>query len=457
MSGLYVIEFTVPALYLILVLYLGFKKSESDSVNGDFLLAGRKLSLPAFVATLVTTWYGGILGIGEFVFQSGIVAWVVFGLPYYFFAILYALFLSGRIRNSLHVSVPQALYQTYGRWPGLAGSLLIFIITSPAPYILTLGLVIQFFTGLNFWTSVLTGTLFSLIYVGRSGFHSVVRTDKLQFVLMFSGFLLLIWHLDQNVQSLSGIWPLLDELHRDPFGDLPWQKILVWFFIASWTFVDPGFHQRCAAARSAKTARNGILISVFFWLIFDSLTMISGLYAFLLIPESDPLLSFPNLAWSFLSPFARGIFFTGLLAIVMSTIDSYGFISAVTLGRDFLPKVSSFRFTEKAFIRIGLLITAFLALVLVFLIPSVVGLWYTIGSLFLPVLLIPVIGSYYSFFRLPSKSVLILMILTLLISLGWYLSHLISGSGQYFFDIEPFFPALILNLCATLILKVRNR
>ena len=38
---------------------------EAGSGVVDYLLAGRRVTLPAFVATLVTTWYGGILGIGE--------------------------------------------------------------------------------------------------------------------------------------------------------------------------------------------------------------------------------------------------------------------------------------------------------------------------------------------------------------------------------------------------------
>jgi len=448
-----VIELSTPLLYLILLLYLGFKKSKNASIGEDFLLGGRNLSLPAFVATLVTTWYGGILGIGEFIFESGLVTWVVFGLPYYFFALLYAFFLSNKIRSSLHVSVPHALYSTYGKNAGRLGSLLIFMVTSPAPYILTLGILLQFFTGWPFWICVLSGTLFSLIYVGSSGFLSVVRTDKLQFLLMFTGFGLLIWHLDQNVGSISTMWRLLDNPHRDPFGDLPLQKILVWFFIASWTFVDPGFHQRCAAAKSPKTARNGVLVSIFFWFVFDSLTMISGLYAFVLVPESEPLLSFPNLAWSYLTPFSRGLFFTGLIAIIMSTIDSYGFISAISFSRDFLPGFTFYKLDEKKGIRIGLFITGVTSIIMIFLIPSVVGLWYTIGSLFLPVLLIPVLGSYYSALRLPAKSVLILMSITLLISFGWFFSGQFSDSGRYLFDVEPFFPALVLNIVLTIILR----
>ena len=80
------------ALYIILLLYLGFRtfRQTNRSRQDDFLLANRTLTLPSFVATLVTTWYGGILGIGEFAYNYGLSTWVVFGLPYYIFALLYA-------------------------------------------------------------------------------------------------------------------------------------------------------------------------------------------------------------------------------------------------------------------------------------------------------------------------------------------------------------------------------
>ena len=68
---------------------------------------------------------------------------------------------------------------------------------------------------------------------------------------------------------------------------MSWQMILVWFFIASWTFVDPGFYQRSAAARDPATARRGILISIGLWFVFDLLTTTAGLYAFLHLPGLD--------------------------------------------------------------------------------------------------------------------------------------------------------------------------
>ena len=47
--------------------------------------------------TLVSTWYGGILGVGEFSYRYGISNWVIQGVPYYVFALFFAFLLAKRI------------------------------------------------------------------------------------------------------------------------------------------------------------------------------------------------------------------------------------------------------------------------------------------------------------------------------------------------------------------------
>ncbi len=50
------------ALYFAAVVYIGYRAGKRQRETADdFLLAGRTLTLPMFVATLVSTWYGGIL------------------------------------------------------------------------------------------------------------------------------------------------------------------------------------------------------------------------------------------------------------------------------------------------------------------------------------------------------------------------------------------------------------
>src|SRR2546426_5500409 len=56
----------------------------------DYLVAGRRVTLPAFVATLVATWYGGILGAGGYSYRHGLSNWLGFGVPYYIGALGFA-------------------------------------------------------------------------------------------------------------------------------------------------------------------------------------------------------------------------------------------------------------------------------------------------------------------------------------------------------------------------------
>ncbi len=276
----------------------------------------------------------------------------------------------------------------------------------------------------------------------------MVQTDKLQFVLMFGGFIILLYYLNKSDISIAQLPNQLDAIHLNLSGGLPWQQIIVWFLIASWTFIDPGFHQRCAAADSPRTARNGIIISIGFWFIFDMLTIISGLYAFVLFPDIDPLTIYPRLAQQFFPPLLQGLFFTGLLAIIMSTIDSFSFLSAMTFGRDILWRWKSELNINRS-VRLGLLLTAAISMILILLIPSVIEMWYNLGSLFIPPLLLPLMATYFPRIRLDSRITLGIMLSSFLLSASWFLwgrFQTVTGMPAYPLGIEPFFPGLMWSI-----------
>lgn len=440
-------------IYIILLLILGFRAARKESSENEYLLSNRSLTTPAFVATLVTTWYGGILGVGEFTYSYGISTWFIFGLPYYFFALLFAFFIAPRIRKANNFSIPDMLYGAYGKPAGFLASIFLLFMTSPAPYILMLAVLIQNWLAINFFSSVLAGTLFSVIYVYKGGFRSVVQTDKLQFVLMFSGFLLLFYYVLSSPLSLNLLPEKLDALHKDFSGGMSWQEITVWFLIASWTFIDPGFHQRCSAAKTPKVARRGILISIVFWFVFDMLTLICGLYAFALLPGIEPLMSYPELAQHILPPFLQGIFFTGLLAIIMSTIDSYTFLSALSFGRDLLWPFQK-KESVKQWVKYGLIISAVISVLLIMLIPSVIQLWYSLGSIFIPPLLFPLLAVYFPKFRLKPQPTFIIMLISFVISSGLFIADKVSG--QNFLGVEPFFPGIVFSATSYLVLLIRK-
>ena len=448
MSQFHLLDWVILGAYAVGLIWIGiFRLKDQSKSQEEFILSGRRLSLGGFIATLVTTWYGAILGVGENTFLYGIQTWFIFALPYYGFALGYAFWIAPKIREKNFLSIPDHFRFHYGETAGIISALLITFLASPAPYILSMGILVQFLFGIPFGVALLISTIFSVIYVWNGGFSAVVKTDILQFILMFLGFFLLIGFSWNEFGSPIELVKSIPETHLDPLGGNTVQYVLVWFFIAAWTFIDPGFYQRCAAAKSPEIAKKGILISIGFWAVFDCLTVLCGLYAVVLIQTDQPLLSFPLLGAHILPIGIFGLFITGLLATIMSTIDSLSLISAITFGRDILwriqrPKTDS---NPVSLIRKGLVIISFLSLFLAFSIPSVVGLFYAIGSVLIPGLILPFVFTLLNEKISLSERLANQWIITpVVVSLGWFgISQL---SGESFMGIEPFYPGMLLSL-----------
>jgi SSS family solute:Na+ symporter len=440
------IDWFLVAAYFALILWLSWMKGWQDENEEQFLLSGRKVTLPAFIATLVSTWYGGILGVGEYSYQYGISQWLILGVPFYFFSALFAVFLAGKIRQNKAYTLPEAVEQCYGTTAGRLSALPVFILVSPAPYILMLGLLFEFMSGgaAPFLLIATLVALFSVLYVTIGGFGAVVRTDMLQVVLMFGGFIMLLGFAMAEFGGFGTLWQNLPDGHRDFTGGQSWQYIIVWFFIALWTFVDPSFHQRAAAAKTPQTARKGIFISILFWVAFDFLTAFTGLYAFAILgPDlAEPILSYPILASELLPVGLKGLFFVSLMAIIMSTLDSYLFLSGQTLGRDFLGKYYP-EVNPNLITRISILAAAILGILLIIIYPSVIDLWYVIGSVFIPGLLFTVLGIYIPLFRMKPRFAVLSVVGCTLVAGFWLMMGTISGGTDYaWLGVEPFYPGL---------------
>ena len=459
-TPLHFFDWTILLIYFIAVIWIGlFKSGKFRTSTTKFILAGRRLSLPGFIATLVTTWYGGILGIGENTYNNGIQTWFIFGLPYYVFAIVFALFMASKIQKAQQISIPDHFYSKYGKAAGVISAIYLLFLASPAPYILSIGILLKFATGIPLGLAIISSAIFSLVYIWFGGFRSVVRTDILQFILMFGCFVILLIFAWNKIGSPLSIVSSLPESHISPLGDHSLQYVVVWFFIALWTFVDPGFYQRCAAAKSPDVARRGILISIILWFIFDSLTLLSGLYARAHLPDSPALYALPLFGANILPTVFYGLFLTGLIATIMSTIDSLGLISAVTFGRDVLWRIknrskSNIHDNSIYFVQIGLIVTSLIAISLALLVPSVVNLWYITGSVIVPGLLIPFLLTFTRF-SLQKSEGLCLIIIPVMVTLTWFIYGRITG---YFpLNLEPFYPGIATSISIMIIVYYKGK
>src|SRR4029079_11700055 len=148
------------------------------------------------------------------------------------------------------------------------------------------------------------------------------------------------------------------------------------------------------AAEDERTAQTGVWISIGFWVLFDFLTTATGLYAHACsLTLADRAAAFPALAIGFLPPVVQGLFYLGLLATVMSTVDGYTFIGGGDFGRGLLWRWGGGPGRGGAepddarvigYTQIGFLITAALAVVMALFFRSAVDLWHDVGSVGVP-------------------------------------------------------------------------
>lgn len=361
--------------------------------GSDFVLAGRSLTIPFFVASLVATWYGAVLGSGEFVMRYGITFLLCFGLPYYLVAIIYARWLASRIRNSEAVSIPDQLGRIYGPQARTISAIVMLAITIPAAYQLMLGVIVQSITGWSLVVSIVCGTVVSMVYIMKGGLRSDIYANVIQLFLMYFGFAALIVSCMSFYGSPLDLVVLLPKDHLTIPGTLGWGPIVMWFVVALQTFVDPNFHIRTAVARNGLAARHGIYISIGLWMVFDAMQLLAGLYAVAHLPHVAPTETYLALAQAVMPSLWKGLFLAGVIASVMSTLDGYALVSSTTIGHDLID-VWKKRGSRVSSMRFGLVITAVIGAVAAWLIPSIIDLMYNAASLVVPALLLPLLVSF---------------------------------------------------------------
>lgn len=455
------LDYALIIAYFVAVMAAGLSWLRRGKTSEDYFLAGRTLTLPAFVATLVSTWYGGILGVGEYTYQSGVSVWVVFAAPYYLFAAIFAVVMAPRIRQASLYTIPDKIADAYGQRPAVTAAIFTYCLTNPAPYVLMMGTLLQLIFGWPLLPALLVGIVLSTVYVYAGGFRSDVRVNIVQFVLMFTCFGLIIPYAVRSFGGLDFLKTSLPAEHLTWNGGNSAQYVIAWFFIALWTMVDPGFHQRCYAARTPQVASRGVFVSILCWMVFDFMTCTVGLYARAGLPDIEPIMAYPLLAEKLLPAGMKGLFFVGMLATVMSTLVSYMFLCGVTFTRDFVWRIEGGDPDARVNLRtaLGLLLTTIVALVLALTVPSVVKLWYNIGTVFIPGLLLPLLSAYWPALRIRPGAALPLMLAAVVVSLGWLLwgqTHVSDGMPQYPVGVEPMYPGLLVSVLGFALARQRQ-
>ncbi len=450
---LHAVDWIIVVLYIAGMLGVGFYFSKKSKGFDDYFMAGRNITAPLLVATLVSTFYGldTLFGDSEVAFFEGVSSFYFYALPYT--ALYFAMaFLAPKFKEKFpeDCTMQDIVFNSYGKTAGIFASIAAFIYSTNTLEMMAMGFLLHLITGLPFWAGTLIGAVVILIYTWTGGLWAVIMTDFIQFFVMMIavGLALIIgWNgmggYDQIIVGLENYAGEFSYFFQAEAGYLtPW-ILFAYSLTAFAALAEPAFFQRIFASAGPKEIKKAFFVGIPMWLTFDWIVVFLGIMGAAaiglgIIPEVEPNQALFAIAGQYLPVGVMGLFLAGVLACAMSTADSYFLVSGGVIGYDLYkgvlkPQATS-RETERM-TKIGVLISAVISLALAFFFDRMMEAWVFQATIIITTSLIPVYFGAFS--KTPPKKIAgtLSTAAGLICSIVWYIWTNFFGTWNEFYEV----------------------
>jgi len=407
------IDYIIISLYLLGMIGVGLWFAKKHSDFEDFFLAGRSLTTPLLITTLISTYYGidVLFGDSQLGFTNGVVAWFAYARPTYAFFLIAAFLLAHRLKQEDFKSLPDILDKYYGKKTRYVGAVTSFIYSLPALSLYGFGMLGEVILG---WEPIMGMVVLggiALIYTITGGFWAVALTDSVQFVLMCVVLAMAFPFAMNLIGGFDSMIEVLEPSYFDTLGDMSIWLIIIYASTGLSILVEPTFYQRIFAAKSYKNVRNALVIGIFIWGSYDWIITILAMAAKVAVIQGTlPVDVAPDAALltimvAALPAGALGLFLAGVLATEMSTLDSYCLVAGGNVAYDIYKPAFKPSATDQELIkttRQGILLSWVLGFAMAISFDQMLGLWVFMASILISSVLAPILlGMYVPKFRKP--------------------------------------------------------
>ncbi|NIA72204.1 sodium/solute symporter [Pelagibius litoralis] len=344
------IDIAVLIAYFVVTIIIGVWVAKTTETGDDLFLAGRALTwgvigFSLFASNISSTTLIGLAGAA---YSAGISVstyeWMS-GVPLIILAFVFApLYLRSRI-----TTIPEFLELRFDRRSRVYFSLvtiLLSIIVDTAGGLYAGSVVLKtFFPDLVIWQVCLGLGLFAGIYTAAGGLKAVVYTDVLQAVVLIFGStlmtIIMFGELDYSWARVVEAAPAGHLSMIQPLDDpqLPWLGIIMgvsllgfWYWVTNQYIV-----QRVLGAKDLKHAQWGAMLGGFLKLIPLFTMVLPGAMAIVLLPDlPNADMVFPTLVTTVLPVGITGLVLAGLVAAIMSSVDSTLNSASTLVVHDFI-------------------------------------------------------------------------------------------------------------------------
>ena len=334
----------VLGVYLAALMAIGAYKARRVRNQEDFSLAGRRLSTAVLAGTLLATWIGtgSIFGNAEEAYRVGLPAFL---LPISGgVGILVLVALAPRIRRCGQFTIQDILEARFGVVTRILGTLTLvaaYVIIVSYQYRAGAAVVERILPGLDHTVAVAAVALFVILYTALAGMYSVAYTDVANGVLMTAGIFIALPILVTKAGGWTGVAGTLPPGGEAIFGHYPPAHLLSVLLPALLLIIgDANMYQRFFSAKDPASARRSAV-----WMFAGVLTLEAAIIATALaaralvvqgrIPEPDlPGHIIAQAAFHALPPWVGALLAATLVAVILSTADSYLLAPSTSLVRD---------------------------------------------------------------------------------------------------------------------------
>ena len=394
-------EYVIVSVYLLFVLLLGIWKGRKVKNLNDYAVASRSYGSLIIFMTLSASFIGGgfTMGNAEKVFLVGMVnVFCLWGFS------LKELLVATCIAPKMHnfptaISVGDVMEKNFGRIGKIVTGVFSVLLCGGilGAQVGGIGYISNLFLGIPVIYGIIIGTGIVIAYDTVGGMRAVVATDVLQFLTLSFGIPLT---LILGIHYVGGVEKVLLEVPAEHFSFLgnmtPLEFISLFLtFMLGETLVPP-YVRRLFIGRDQIHTAKGTFWSGIFSVPFFFITGSIGLIALIIDPGLNANTALPAVIGTVLPVGLRALVVAAVIAIVMSSADSFLNSASVAFIQDIVHPFRKENLSEKKgllYVRFSTLVTGTLAIIFAVKIKSVLDILIYAYNFWAPIIMIPLAAT----------------------------------------------------------------
>jgi len=451
--------------YLVVLSVIAIRKSRAVRTEADFVLAGRGLTAPVLIATMLASWIGSgtLIAGSEYANRHGFAAiWSPAGA---WLGIAVVAVLAPRVRRLEQFTLPDILELRYNRWAKLLGSITIIIaFTAIVAYqIRGMGIVLKLVAGIDETLGRIIVTAFVIGFTALAGLMSVAYMDLLNGAVILLGVIAgvpALYLVGSGQQAFLA--PISSRLTWT--GGLGWGETLAYFFSTCFLLLgDPQIYGKLFSAKDPREARRAVVGWIFCTVVVEVLVVVLAVEASLLdyaklgkpaIPSQNPEYTILHAA-RHAFPLAMGcIFLVVATAIIVSTATSYLLMPSTNFTKNVVQRFFWPDMTQKEIVVVSRLFTLVFGLAAFLLISTFTSVLemaryaYTVYGAGIT----PVVVASFLWRRVTTAGGIASIVCGTGITVGWEMVTQIAGAPPL--GIPAFYPAILASIGALVLVSL---